>query len=491
MFRVKVALGAAVAVAVVTVVVFLQITSKADENVTKRVEGEVTHAQQQILRSSRLEAVDLTALAAGFAREEEVVAALSKGSEQDRRSAAYVAIETRRGRLEKDAHVVGIIGATDVSGKLIVRDRDQSFSWRNGEDLTKDYPSLAGAIQGAPNKDVWDIDGVMYRVGAAAVRDSSGKVIGALFVGDVQSARDAQAEAERSGVEVAFFFTSKGKMKIGASSFKRSEGGSSESAEERALAAQLFEGDRLAAPAIDKHEATGVFRVKINGEEWAAAAAPILGNAANSPSKSGFVTLTSVAQARAMVMPVGVLVLVLGLVGLLAAVGAAVMTARRFLTPLDKIEGGVTEVINGNRDYVFESPSEDFEGLANGLNVMLARLLGRPEPGEEDEEGGGGGADDVFVDDAAAAGGAQVASGEEAAALAAEPADAYYQRVWREYAAARQQTGEGMEGLDAETFLAKLKQNEAALSKKYGARMVRFKVVVKGNQTTLKPVPIA
>jgi hypothetical protein len=82
------------------------------------------------------------------------------------------------------------------------------------------------------------------------------------------------------------------------------------------------------------------------------------------------------------------LVWALGLIGVLAAVGAALMTARRFLMALDAIEAGVSEVINGNQDYVFESPSPDFEGLANGLNVMLARLLGRPEP-DSDEEGGG------------------------------------------------------------------------------------------------------
>jgi len=211
------------------------------------------------------------------------------------------------------------------------------------------------------------------------------------------------------------------------------------------------------------------------------------------------VVLTSLSAAKTPLMPIGMMVLLVGFVGLLAAVGAATMTARRFLTPLDKIEAGVAEVINGNRDYVFESPSQDFEGLANGLNVMLARLLGRPEPGEEDEDGGDGGergprwqGDSLFVDEAAAAGGtAAAASSEEAAALAGEAAEAYYDRVWREYAAARQQTGEGVEGLDREQFLAKLRQNEAALAKKYGARLVRFKVVVKNNQTTLKPIPIA
>src|SRR2546430_7130751 len=46
-------------------------------------------------------------------------------------------------------------------------------------------------------------------------------------------------------------------------------------------------------------------------------------------------------------------------------------------------------IINGNLDRTFRPVGPELDGLANGLNVMLARLLGRPEPGEEelDEEG--------------------------------------------------------------------------------------------------------
>ena len=62
------------------------------------------------------------------------------------------------------------------------------------------------------------------------------------------------------------------------------------------------------------------------------------------------------------------------------------MTALRFIKPLDKIELGVAEIINGNIDYTFKPVGPDFEGLSNGLNVMLARLLGREEPNEDEVE---------------------------------------------------------------------------------------------------------
>ncbi len=62
------------------------------------------------------------------------------------------------------------------------------------------------------------------------------------------------------------------------------------------------------------------------------------------------------------------------------------LTALRFIKPLDKIELGVAEIINGNIDYMFKPVGPDFEGLSNGLNVMLARLLGREEPNEDEAE---------------------------------------------------------------------------------------------------------
>ncbi len=144
-------------------------------------------------------------------------------------------------------------------------------------------------------------------------------------------------------------------------------------------------------------------------------------------------------------------VLVLGLVSLLAALGAAVGTSLRFIRPLDHIETGVAEVINGNRDYTFESESPDFEGLSNGLNVMMARLLGRPDPTDEDTTGehekwqlvgrlrrGSGAGSGGFA-------GERVAGGRGGGRLLA----AHLGRGGRR---ARKQTGEGVEGMTADAF---------------------------------------
>ncbi len=91
------------------------------------------------------------------------------------------------------------------------------------------------------------------------------------------------------------------------------------------------------------------------------AVGPLPGNMTKSPS--GYVVVASLSAARAPYASFPMWIMILGVVGLLAAVGAAVLTAMRFLMPLDAIERGVAEVINGNQEYTFESPSQDFEGL--------------------------------------------------------------------------------------------------------------------------------
>ena len=385
MYRVKVALIAASLVFAMTMLVFARVTGSASESILQAVEGNVGRAQLELARSSRLDGVDLASQAAAYAREDEFIQIFTKGNDNDKKTAAHIAAEARNARLEQSGRKAGIIGVVDDQGLLVSRDLNPA--WRYRDNFKKDYPSLGMALTGQANNDVWNLDGAMYRVGAAPIRGPQGNVLGAVFVGYTHSSRDALDAKNLVGADVAYFLDGK----IHASSFQRTESQSSESGEEKALAEQLFDKSdksRISDIAVSTDGKPKLFRVQMSGEEWVAVAAlfPSAGPGGNAtPSKAGFVALQSVTSAKKPLAPIGTLVLALGLIGILAVVGAAVMTARRFLNPLDSIEAGVAEVINGNRDYVFESPSPDFEGLANGLNVMLARLLGRPEPDDEDE----------------------------------------------------------------------------------------------------------
>ena len=303
MFRIRVALIVGVVVAVATVVVFGRVTQTLQERNLQRVENDVVRAQKELLRASRLEGFDLAYQASTFAREDEFVQIFSKAGDKDKQQAAYVAVEVRKARIEnrdtkdkkdgagQEPQKVGIIGVIDADGHLLARDLQPN--WRLGDDLRKDFPSLAVALSGQPNKDLWNLDGGMYRIGAAPIRGAQGNVIGAVFVGFVQANRDAFNEREVIGTDVAYFLDGK----IHASSFQRQgeESSSSETKEEKALTAQLFDGKKFADQVVNNHQATLPFHVKIGSEEWIAAAAPLPGNA--TASKSGFVVLSSVTAA--------------------------------------------------------------------------------------------------------------------------------------------------------------------------------------------------
>jgi len=181
------------------------------------------------------------------------------------------------------------------------------------------------------------------------------------------------------------------------------------------------------------------------------------------------------------------LILVLGLGALAMGLLGLYLANRRLIAQVDQIEIGVIDIINGNLDRTFRPVGPELDGLANGLNVMLARLLGRPEPGEEefDEEGNPIIPGRVEFDE----GEERPAPDPDLAALAQESEPDYYKRVYTEYVAARRQTGAPDE-VSFENFIAKLKVNEGKLKAQYNCRAVRFRVVTKDGKVSLKPVPI-
>lgn len=479
MYRARIPLAAAVVVLLTTIAALLSVRTTLSNAAQKEVEKRVERAQATWPSLDLLRGIDLTNETAKLARDDEFGAIFDKKGSDEERQAAFVAVSARNGRLEAEGRKADLVAVVGANGHVVSRDLNINAMY--DDDWKARYASVGKALDGVANKDVWNFDGHLYRVGAAPIRSKSGAVVGALVIGYNASSTDSEADRDKLGTQVAYFLDGK----IHASSFKK-EGG--ESAEEKALAASLFDGPRLADGAVAGN-LTPVTPVKINGEDFVAAAGPLPGNLTK--SKSGFVVLASLTAARADLAGVEFLVIVLGLIGMLVAVGAAVLTAMRFLQPLDRIESGVAEVINGNRDYSFDSPSKDFEGLANGLNVMLARLLGRPDPSDDDlgsSDDGSGAAWGGELSVADATTGPQTSP--ELQALADEPEDGYLKRTFEEYVAARKQTNEGTDGLTLDGFATKLKQNEAALKKKHNARMVRFKVVIKNGQTTLKPFPI-
>jgi hypothetical protein len=303
----------------------------------------------------------------------------------------------------------------------------------------------------------------------------------------VVSAVTAQANRDLLDTEIGFFHEGK----VYASSFVSAVDKSKEDvAKSQALSQLLFAGGQLGETALKNASPTSVTTWSNDGAEYAVVAAPVPGNFAD--KTSGFVVLASISEGLTGVQAAGMKVVWLGLLAILVALIASVMTARRFISPLDKIELGVAEVINGNIDYTFKPVGEDFEGLSNSLNVMLARLLGREEPNEEaveEEEDGGTPkwkAEGMVIEETD--GSAPV---ETVGALGGEHEAAYYPRLYGEYVSSLQRLGQPIEGMSVLAFMAKLSLTEAGLREKWECKVVRFLLAVNGTQISFRPVKIS
>jgi hypothetical protein len=492
MQRMKIGLIAAVVLAGLSVLFYFVITDSLKSSVRQRVGSRVERAQKIYSDISELHALKLADLATARAGEPAVLAVFDQTTPEARQQAAHDLCEAQNQRLKQEGRKADIVALVDGDGKVVGRDLAVNAD-EVGLDLRTKYPAVAQALKGTAVKDVWTWQNRVHEVGVAPVRKADNSVVGAMVFAWVVSAVTARANRDLLDAEIGFFHANK----VYTSSFVSSVDNSREDvAKSQALSSFLFPAKEGAAPREGLAEAalkSGTAKVGTwtnEGVEFEVVVASSPGNFAD--KSSGFVVLASPVAGMASVHAAGMKVVWLGLLAIVVALAASVMTARRFIAPLDKIELGVAEVINGNIDYAFKPVGQDFEGLSNSLNVMLARLLGREEPNEEaveeeEEEGGKQTwkAEAMVIEETDG----RAPSG-TAAALGAEHEAAYYPRLYGEYLTALQRLGQPSEGMSMLAFMAKLSVTEAGLRQKWECKSVRFLLAVNGDQIAFRPVKI-
>lgn len=485
MQRMKIGLIAAVVLAGLTALFYVAITKSLTESVHQGVESRVARAQRIYRDLSQLDGLKLANLASAHARQPAVLAVFDNTDSAARQQAAYELCEAQNQQLKQEGRKADVVALLDADGKIVGRDLNPNADV--GIDLKAKYPAVGRALQGTAVKDVWTWQTRVHEVAVAPVLKADNSVMGALLLGWVVSAVTAQSHRDLLDTEIGFFHAGK----VYASSFvSKADKSREDVAKSQALSTLLFSGKQLGQSALGRNAPTPVTEWTHEGIDYAVVAAPAPGNFAD--KTSGFVVLASLSEGMAGVEAAGMKVVWLGILAIVVALIASVMTARRFIAPLDKIELGVAEVINGNIDYTFRPVGQDFEGLSNSLNVMLARLLGREEPNEEavEEEDEDGKqtwkADAMLIEDTDGQ-----APAETVEALASEPEAAYYPRLYGEYVSALQRLGQSTEGMSVLAFMAKLSLTEAGLREKWECKVVRFLLAVKGNQISFRPVRIS
>jgi hypothetical protein len=324
---------------------------------------------------------------------------------------------------------------------------------------------------------------------APVIDYDSDLVKGAVVVAYSLSASEAQRQSKMLGAEVAFFDGTS----VSATSFRREgQRHGEDTAVREPLAKALASGLSEQALSSDTGIA-GPVELTVGGERFVAFAGRLVRFSSKGtfpddypPQTDGAMVLISLDKAVEVVGAAKMGIVLVGVGSLLIMLLALWMLLRRLTHQTDAIETGLAEIVNGNLDYSFRPVGQELDGVASGLNVMLARLLGRPEPGEEeyDEEGNiiqPGKLDfDTQLSD----------KDEEAVRLAQEPEPDYYKRIYSEYLEARRSVGQPTEGVEFDGFVTKLRVNESNLKARYQATAIRFKVVVADGKVSLKPVPI-
>jgi hypothetical protein len=474
MSRWKIAAVVAVVVSGLTAVAYSLTTSKIEKKIKDDVRTQVVRARDLLVQNATFEALDLIKRAEQFARTPGFAGALGQADRKMQELSGAQAIREAVQNLKEEDPRPDFVALVHKDGTMVAIDPAANVP----TDWKARYQAVTSALDHKrASKDVWAWEQTVMKVGVSPVVDrATNEILGAVVAAYPLDAAEAQNQAKLLGMHVAYFFGDK----VRATSF-----GKTGSAQDESIGKLLFEGG-LAKSALDQR-ASEVVEVKLGDEPYMASAASLPLNL--SDKTSGAVVLMSLAGALEPLESIKTAILLLGIAGLVISILAIFLTARLILAPAEEIELGVAEIINGNIDYQFRPVGADFDGLANALNVMLARFLGRAEPGEEEYDDQGnvvGGTSKVVMGDAEP----PTPADQAAMQLANEPEADYYRRLFNEYVDAKKSLGEKMEGMAFDAFMAKLRMNEASLRKKYAAKSVRFKVQIKDGQVTLKPVPI-
>ena len=491
MSRTVIAVVAAAVIAVLTLTTFLVTRNSESERGRKDARALIRRSTGLLGRTAALESLSIQKRVEALASDSGFLAALKATANAERATQANLAFGRFKAG-EKGDRSPDILAIVNATGDILAMDGVNGVvpgEWK-GADGKLQWPAIAEALrQRIFISEVWNYPrkGLM-KVGVASVIDpealspTGGPVIvGAVVIAYSITSAQAASHREELGSEVAYFYG----PDIFATSFRR--GNDEDTSVQPALAAAMKNAGLEPGSGVVKE-------VTVGGVSYLAAALRLPRYTskdvpADYPKNiEGALILqpTAAGQSSTGMM----FIVLLGLGSIVITLSAMYLSNRRILGQVDQVETSMADIINGNVDRTFRPVGKELDGLANGLNVMLARLLGRPEPGEEelDDDGNPIVVGRVEFDEQEAEP-QPVHADPELARLAEESEPDYYKRVYTEYRDARKAIGSPDEG-SFENFIAKLKMNEGKLKAQHQCKMVRFRVITKDGKVSLKPVPI-
>jgi hypothetical protein len=513
----------ALVIAALTATAYFVTTSNQEDRVLKDLRDRVGRARNQVRQNATLEGLGILKKVEALAATPEVLDAVKAAEAKDdaalQRESQRAFAEYRANEKTEPPDVLAIVN--DKGDVVAMHGVSKPTAGEfKGDDKKINLAPLAEVLGGpdgtpAPRRivisDIMKLTDLgVVRIGVAPIIDHEASQVksaeageevfvtkGAVVVAYALTAKAAQATDDLLGTRVAYFDDTH----VSATSFRKGNS-KDENTEIRGGISKVLDSSGLRKAAMEDAPLR-IASFEFGGEKYVGAAVRMPRFATKDlPEKGrqypaqtvGALVLVSVgAEASEMVKPAKTFILLLGIGALVISLFGMYMVYRRMETQVDQIELGIADIINGNLDRTFRPVGDDLDGVANGLNVMLARLLGRPEPGDEayDENGnpivpGRVDFEETPEDEVAAR---APAPDPDLAALAQEPEPDYYKRLFTEYVDARKASG-SPDDVSFENFIAKLRVNEGKLKAQHQCRAVRFRVVVKDGKVSLKPVPI-
>jgi hypothetical protein len=374
--------------------------------------------------------------------------------------------------------VPSLLVIIDAQGKTIGRN---GSTLGRGDDLGALYPALKQSLaSGSTGSDVWFNQGRndQYLASYAPVRDETGKIVGAIAAGFTLNDELSRVSEAVTGKGLKLVMPQGDGLQIVASSSAASEDLN------QAIQGSAKANIRAAISSGSVSSAEGSGKIVLS-------AAPIEGFG------DGKRVAVVTAVPSSMLEDInGMLLPLIGgvtLLGLILVIAAGWLLGSYITGPIATLEEGLLAILNGQTDKRFQLDHPDLGGLAYRIDQLLNQLMGIEED-TTDEEGRVSKAPTAanFSDAMSVDRGGEGAEGMDAAALqalAGEPPDAYYARIFREYITAKRGLGEQVDHITDAQFRARIQSMEQEASAKYG-KPVRYRVQTRGREVVLLAIPL-
>jgi methyl-accepting chemotaxis protein len=482
--RIKIIAVNALIVAIVGLLSFLlvrsslgQATSNKDQlsaDAQENVNGAAGQFQLDGLRAERW--------LAGASSEQGAVDALTKATASARGEAATKHCDDLVSKMKNTAlferNVPTLVAIVDAGGKIVGRNNS---NLNRGDDLGRTYPGLKSTlVSGQSGSDVW-YESDRYLATYVAVRDDQGKVIGALVLGRPLNDMLSRVSEATTGRPLIIVVPKGDGFDVVAHSSKQLP----------QLDESIGKGAKDMLKSVLAHQQPDAVR----DSDLLVAASPL---PAFEDGKRAI--LVAAAPAELIQDPTGLAMLpIFGAmaVGIVLVIVGGWLLGNYITRPINMLEEGLLAILNGQTDKRFELDHAELGGLAFRIDQLINQLMGVEED-TTDAEGRVSGAPNaanfteaLAVDDRRMQyqPGEGTLDPEAVARLAAEPAQQYYARIYREYISAKRAIGEATEHITERAFASRIQSMEQDAARKYG-RPVRYQVQARNKEVVLLAVPL-